>query len=100
MFTSSGSCGPTTLPILPAGSDFWRASKPRRRAVSSHRQQASELERITEHAKRIEAGEDAEQEWQAVIRIVDQLVGDGVPPSNREIRDALLERDRRPSGTR
>jgi hypothetical protein len=55
-----------------------------------NRRQDSELERVTEHAKRIEAGENAEQEWQALIRIVDQLVGDGVPPSNREIRNALL----------
>ena len=54
------------------------------------RQQAAELERITEGVKRIEAGGDIEQEWQAVIQIVNQLVVDGVPPSNREIRNALL----------
>jgi hypothetical protein len=53
-------------------------------------QQASELERIREHAKRIEAGEGNEQEWQAIIPVVEQLVARGVPPSNREIRDALL----------
>jgi hypothetical protein len=71
------------------------------------RQHASELERIREHSKRIEAGEDTEQEWRAVIRIVDQLVEDGIAPSNREIRDALLsviedlpDRDELPRGFR
>ena len=71
------------------------------------RQHASELERIREHAKRIEAGEDAEKEWEGVIRIVDQLVADGIAPSNREIRDALLSviedlpgRDELPEGFR
>jgi hypothetical protein len=71
------------------------------------RQQTSELERIREHAKRIEAAEDTEKEWQAVIQIVDGLVADGVAPSNREIRDALLnviddlpDRDELPRGFR
>jgi hypothetical protein len=54
------------------------------------RQQTSELERIKEHAKRIEAGEGSEQEWQAIIGIVEQLVADGIPPSNPEIRNVLL----------
>jgi hypothetical protein len=71
------------------------------------RQQASEVERIREHSKRIEAGEDTENEWRTVIQMVDQLVGDGVPPSNREIRNVLLsviedlpERNELPGGFR
>jgi hypothetical protein len=54
------------------------------------RQHAGALEQIKDRLTRIRAGEDAEQEWQAVIQIVDTLVESGVPPSNREIRDALL----------
>ncbi len=54
------------------------------------RQQAADLEQISEHSKRIEAGENPEQEWQAVIRIVDELVAGGIAPSNREIRNSLL----------
>ena len=51
-------------------------------------------------SKRIQAGEGADHDWQAIIRIVDELVGDGVPPSNREIRELLLARDRRASRSR
>ena len=53
-------------------------------------QHASELERIKEHAKRIEQGEASEEDWQAIIRLVEHLVADGIPPSNREIRNALI----------
>ena len=71
------------------------------------RQHASELEALSERLKRIRAGEDSEEEWRTVIQMVDHLVRDGVPPSNRELRDALLgvledlpERDDLPDGCR
>ena len=54
------------------------------------RKQTSALEQISEHAKHIAAGENTEQEWQAVIPIVDELVAGGLAPSNREIRNSLL----------
>ena len=54
------------------------------------RQHAAELERITECVKRIDAGGDLEREWGAIVQIVDQMVAGGVPPSNRDIRIALL----------
>ena len=43
------------------------------------RKQASDLEQIREPLARIQNGEDVEQDWQAVIRIVDELVEGGVP---------------------
>jgi hypothetical protein len=71
------------------------------------RQQSSELEQIGVRLKQIEAGENVEQEWQLVVEMVDRLVASGVPPSNRELRNALLsrieclpERDDLPSGFR
>ncbi len=54
------------------------------------RQHASELERIKEHSTRIEAGDASEEDWQAIIGLVDHLVADGIPPSNPEIRNALI----------
>ena len=54
------------------------------------RKQASALEQIGEPLARIQAGEVAEQDWQTIFRIVDELVEAGVPASNREIRSALL----------
>ena len=53
-------------------------------------QHASELERIKEHSNRIGEGEASEEEWQAIIRLVDHLVADGIRPSNPEIRNALI----------
>ncbi len=54
------------------------------------RQHASELERIKEHSTRIETGEASLEDWQAIIRLVEHLVADGIPPSNPEMRNALI----------
>jgi hypothetical protein len=54
------------------------------------RKQASELEQIRDPLARIQDGESIEQDWQAIVRVVDELVAGGVPASNREIRSALL----------
>jgi hypothetical protein len=71
------------------------------------RQHASDLERIKEHSKRIEVGEASEEDWQAIIRLVEHLVADGIPHSNPEIRNALIrviddlpERQELPDGFR
>ncbi len=47
------------------------------------------------------------EDWQVVVNTVEELVSDGVPPSNREIRDLLLpaiddlpDRDDLPAGFR
>jgi hypothetical protein len=54
------------------------------------RKQASDLEQISGPLARIQNGKDGEQDWQAVVQIVDELVKGGVPASHREIRSALL----------
>ncbi len=54
------------------------------------RQHGSRIESLREHTKRLQAGEGTDDDWQAIIKTVDELVGDGVPPSNREIRELLL----------
>jgi hypothetical protein len=54
------------------------------------RKQASDLETIRDPIARIQGGEGLEQDWQAIIRVVDDLVEAGVPASSREIRSALL----------
>ena len=53
-------------------------------------QHGSQIERIQDHVKRIQAEEETDHDWQAIIKTVDEMVGDGVPPSNREIRELLL----------
>lgn len=54
------------------------------------RYQGSLLEQIKDQARRIQAGEGTDHDWQAIIKIVDSLVLDGLPPSSREIRNVLL----------
>jgi hypothetical protein len=48
--------------------------------------------KVRYHAERIRNHAEAERtaDWEKVIEVVDELVGDGVPPSNRDIRDLLL----------
>jgi hypothetical protein len=71
------------------------------------RQHGPRIESLREHANRRQAGEASDDDWQAIIKTVDELVGDGVPPSNREIRELLLpviddipDRDDLPNGFR
>jgi hypothetical protein len=48
--------------------------------------------KIRYHLKLIESnrGQDRTHDWQKVIEAVEELVNDGIPPSNRDLRDALL----------
>jgi hypothetical protein len=69
------------------------------------RQHSSRIEQLTDCVTRIQAGEGSDHDWQAIIKTVDEMVGEGVPPSNREIRELLLpvledipERDDLPDG--
>jgi hypothetical protein len=71
------------------------------------RQQKGRISRLTEHVELIRQGTATEQDWQAVIEVVEEAVADGIPPSNREIRDLLLpviddlpDRDDLPAGFR
>ena len=48
------------------------------------------LDQIRSHVSRIAEEQATEGDWQAVVNITAELVGEGVPPSNRDIRDLLL----------
>ncbi len=52
--------------------------------------QIAELDRIRLHQTEIREGRETEGDWPAIIEAVDGLIGGGVPPSHREIRDLLL----------
>lgn len=71
------------------------------------RQQKERIEGIREPLRRIGAGQPGDEDWQAVVNTVEELISEGVPPSNREIRDLLLpviddlpDRDDLPPGFR
>ena len=83
------------------------ASRASRRAVSSHGSRLRSWSGSDDPLERIADGEDAEQDWQAIVRIVDNWLSGGVPASNREIRRrsadgdrSLPERDDFPAGFR
>jgi hypothetical protein len=48
-----------------------------------------QLSRIRELVKHVRGGA-SDDDWHALVTIVDELVGSGVPPSNRELRELLL----------
>jgi hypothetical protein len=71
------------------------------------RQQKARIERVRHHLDIVRQGNSSEQDWQAVVDAVEEMVADGVPPSNREVRDLLLpvvddlpDRDDLPPGFR
>jgi len=49
-----------------------------------------QVKRVRYHAKLVDAGGGTDHDWQTIVRVVDEAVRDGMPPSNREIREALL----------
>jgi len=71
------------------------------------RQEGSLIEGLRPHLEHIREGHGTDQGWQEVVRAVDELVGGGVPPRDRDIRglllpvlDALPDRDDFPDGFR
>jgi hypothetical protein len=72
-------------------------------AASRHR--GPGIERLRAETARARDEHGAELDWSAIIATVDGLVADGVPPSNKEIRELLLpviddipEKDELPGG--
>jgi hypothetical protein len=61
-------------------------------ATSGHqsRQHGERVGRMREHLESIRRGMDPDKEWRAVIEAVEESIDEGIPPSNREIRDLLL----------
>lgn len=62
----------------------WRQSRQR------DRQHQSRLKKVQYHAKRIAHGEGGEYDWQKVVETTEEMIQDGLPPSNRELRELLL----------
>jgi hypothetical protein len=54
------------------------------------KQQKSRLGRLGYHRKLIGAGKGTPHDWLTIAKTVDEMIGDGLPPSNREIRELLL----------
>src|SRR5262249_32891238 len=54
------------------------------------RQQKERIDRMREHLEPIRGGTGTDPHWQAVIELVEEAVTEGMPPSNREIRELLL----------
>jgi hypothetical protein len=52
--------------------------------------QVSLLDRIRHHAQRIKQGSQGEEDWPLIQETVVGLIGDGMPPSNRELREILV----------
>ena len=50
----------------------------------------SQVERIRNRLKHVQRGAGHDDDWLTLITVVDEIVGEGVPPSNREIRELLL----------
>jgi hypothetical protein len=50
------------------------------------------IDKIRYHTKRVKDHPESDRtgDWERIIEVVDELVCDGVPPSNRDIRDLLL----------
>ena len=55
----------------------------------------SQVERIRDRLKHVQGGAGQDDDWLALINVVDEIVGEGVPPSNRRDPRAPAARDRR-----
>jgi hypothetical protein len=71
------------------------------------RQQKERIDRIRELLETIRRGAGSDEDWRTIVHIVDEAVGEGIPPSNRDFRDLLLpviddlpDRDDLPQGFR
>jgi hypothetical protein len=79
-----------------ADPDGWDELLARIELVSGAGQQSriseSQVARIQNCLKPLQdsAGDNDDDNWMAMINVVDEIVGEGVPPSNREIRELLL----------
>lgn len=71
------------------------------------RQQSAQIERVRDQLKLARNDQGIGHDWPAIMSAVDKLVEEGIPPSNREIRELLLpliddipDRDDLPPGFR
>jgi hypothetical protein len=82
----------------PADPDAWSDVAARIEALDSQlrntqqqrKQQEAQLRRIRYHLKPIQAGSGSDHDWRTIISTVDEMVRNGLPPSNVELRDILV----------
>jgi hypothetical protein len=55
-----------------------------------YRLPVSRVDRIRDLLQHVQGDKGSDEDWLALINTVDEIVGEGVPPSNREIRELLL----------
>jgi hypothetical protein len=53
-------------------------------------QKGSWINQLHSHLKLIREGKGMDRDWQTVVMSVEEMIREGVPPSNREIRELLL----------
>jgi hypothetical protein len=59
-------------------------------AIERQVQRTRWLSRLQYHAKLIRERGSNDHDWSIVAQVTDEMVRDGIPPSNREIRDVML----------
>lgn len=63
---------------------------PLNESTQLHKRQEGRLRRIKYHLKTISDGSTTEHDWRTVVSTIEEMVGDGLPPSNVAIRELLL----------
>ncbi len=59
-------------------------------AIARRQRRAQTLNRLRYHAGHVAASRGTEHDWDRIANAAKELLDDGVPPSNREVRDAIL----------
>ena len=54
------------------------------------KQRRNRIKKVRYHVNLIESNGGSDHDWQTIIKTVDAMVADGVPPSSREVRETLL----------
>jgi hypothetical protein len=61
-----------------------------RKVLDRERQRTNSLKRIRYHANQIRENGGRDHDWRVIAQAADEMVRDGVPPSNRDLRDAVM----------
>ncbi|HEY1603567.1 MAG TPA: hypothetical protein VGG64_28460 [Pirellulales bacterium] len=61
-----------------------------RNAQQQRKQQESQFRKIRYHLKPIQAGKGTDHDWRTIINAVAEMVDNGLPPSNVELRELLV----------
>jgi hypothetical protein len=58
--------------------------------IEQRQSRMQSMNRLRYHANLVDMGRSSDHDWDQIIAEIDALSSDNVPPSNREIRDAIL----------